>query len=309
MSERVSRGSETVTYLTPPRLASLPAELDQLEYSSRSMVFARSGRQLLRTWGRPGHLYVVGVEEVGDRWKVSAWGADAPEARRAVRALFSLTHPLEEFYRSVGREPVLAGTQRRFRGLRLPRDASLFEALLHSVVGQQLSVAAANTIKGRLIRLAQAYVDVDGVELPRCPTPQELTRLGPDALRSVGLSRAKTTSLLGLAEAYRSGRLDTERFSRGSSDAAIDRLSEEKGVGRWTAENALLRGVGRLDLFIAGDLGVRNALDQYGAVARSSPEAAARAWADQHYPGWGSYATLYLWRRYVADARSAQGTG
>jgi len=91
------------------------------------------------------------------------------------------------------------------------------------------------------------------------------------------------------------------------STAAVDRLDEEPGVGRWTAENALLRGLGRRDLFVAGDLGLRAALERFGAVPRAAPEADARAWADHHYPGWGSYATLYLWRRLVAamaeDAR------
>ncbi|HYK93896.1 MAG TPA: hypothetical protein VEY07_07645 [Thermoplasmata archaeon] len=295
--------------MTPPRLASFPAEVDQLEYSSRSIVFARSGAELFRAWGAPGRSFVLGVEEAGARWRVRAWGADPPAARRAVRDLFSLAHPLEEFYRLLGREPVLKGTGQRFRGLRLPRDASLFEALLHSVVGQQLSVAAANTIKGRLIRLAQAYVEVEGMEVPHCPTPAELRALGPESLRSVGLSGAKTASLLALAASHDAGRLASVRFARGDREQAIDRLTEEKGVGRWTAENALLRGLGRRDLFIAGDLGVRNALDRFGAVPRSAPEDAARAWAERHYPDWGSYATLYLWRRYVADARSSASAG
>ncbi|MCI4360663.1 MAG: hypothetical protein L3J91_03090, partial [Thermoplasmata archaeon] len=71
------------------------------------------------------------------------------------------------------------------------------------------------------------------------------------------------------------------------------------------AENALLRGVGRRDLFVAGDLGLRVALDRYGVVPRAAPEADARAWAERHYPGWGSYATLYLWRRLVTEASAA----
>lgn len=309
MGETPAHGAPTVAYLTPPRLASFRAEVDQLEYSSRSLVFARSGSQLLRAWGAPDRPFVLGVEEAGKRWRVRAWGAGPAEARASVRALFSLQHPLEEFYRLLGREPVLQGTDRRFRGLRLPRDASLFEALVHSVVGQQLSVAAANSIKRRLIDTVGGYLEAEGVEVPRCPSPEEILRLGAGGLTAVGLSRAKSASLLELAHAYRAGRLASGRFQRESSDRAIERLTDEKGVGRWTAENALLRGIGRRDLFIAGDLGVRNALDQYGAVPRGAPEAAARAWAEGHYPGWGSYVTLYLWRRYVADARAAARAG
>ncbi|MCI4339933.1 MAG: hypothetical protein L3J73_01505 [Thermoplasmata archaeon] len=293
------------TYLTPPKLSSLPRETEQLEFSSRSLVFPNDGSRLLRAWGPPDFPWVLGVEESGSRWKVTAWGVDAPTARAGVRALFSLDHPLEEFYAQVRAEPVLRGTERRFRGLRLPRDASVYEALIHSIVGQQLSVRAANTIKGRLIEAVDAFVSVEGQAVPRMPSPAELTALGTDGLRRIGASGAKARALLSLAQRRAAGALEDAQFLEGSSEAAIERLDAEPGVGRWTAENALLRGVGRRDLFVAGDLGLRVALDRFGVVPRSAPETDARAWADRHYPGWGSYATLYLWRRLVTDAVAA----
>ena len=300
----VSMSSErSEGYLTPPRLSSLPRERDQLEFSSRSLVFARNGTQVLRAWGPPDRPWVLGVEEAGDRWRVRAWGADAPTARRAARALFSLDDPIEEFYRLVRREPVLRGTERRYRGLRIPRDAHLFESLVHSVIGQQLSVRAAGTIKARLIASAASVMEVDGIEVARIPSPREIQLLGVDGLRKIGASGAKARSLLALSARHSEGALEGETFARGSSEAAIERLDREPGVGRWTAENALLRGVGRRDLFVAGDLGLRVALDRFEAVRRSAPEAKARAWADRWYPAWGSYATLYLWRRLVADAQ------
>jgi DNA-3-methyladenine glycosylase II len=294
-------GGATRTFITPPKLSSFPAEKAQLEYSSRSIVFPTDGAWVLRVWGTPEAPWVVAVREAGARWEVTAWGADPPEARNAARALFSLDHPLSEFYEKLRREPVLHGTDRRFRGLRIPRDPHLYEALLHSIVGQQLSVRAAHTIKQRLFAAAHSVVEVGGVEVPRVPSPDEIEGLGPDGLRSVGLSGAKTRSILSLAARQKAGVFDDELYARGPTEAAVERLDAEPGVGRWTAENALLRGVGRTDLFIAGDLGVRAALQAYGVMPRSAPEADARAWAERFYPGWGSYATLYLWRRWVAE--------
>jgi 3-methyladenine DNA glycosylase/8-oxoguanine DNA glycosylase len=93
------------------------------------------------------------------------------------------------------------------------------------------------------------------------------------------------------------------------AEEAIERLDAEPGVGRWTAENALLRGVGRTDLFVAGDLGLRVALAEYGVLPRHAPEEAARAWADAHYPQWGSYATVYLWKKLVTDLRAREEEG
>ena len=298
----------TVTSIIPPRLASLPVEREQLEYSSRWIVFAEDGGRLLRAWGTPGRPWVLGVQPDGSRWKVEAWGADPPTARAAARQLFSLDHPIEQFYRLVRAEPTLRGTERRFRGLRIPRDAHVFEALVHSVLGQQVSVRAATTMKERLLERTGAFLEADGVEVPRVPTPAEVRALGEEGLRSTGVSRAKSRSLLALAAAAQDGAIPEGALATASVDAAVEQLDALPGVGRWTAENALLRGVGRTDVFIAGDLGIRVALEEYGVLRRSASEDRARAWAERNYPGWGSYATLYLWRRLVAD-RTARGTG
>jgi len=298
---RFTAADRVVTYLTPPKLSSLPQERGQLEFSSRSMVFEDTGRTIRRVWGAPDDPWAVGVEEAGSRWKITAWGRDPPEARAAVRSMFALGDPLEEFYRQVRAEPVLRGTERWFRGLRLPRDPSLYEAILHAILGQQLSVAAASTIKGRLTERTHAFLDIEGIELPRVPAPSEILELGFDGLRSVGASGAKARSLTALAERWGSGALHPGGLDTMDLAEAVERLDQEPGIGRWTAENALLRGIGRRDLFVAGDLGLRVALDRYGAVPRDAPEATARSWGDRWYPGWGSYATLYLWRRLVTD--------
>jgi 3-methyladenine DNA glycosylase/8-oxoguanine DNA glycosylase len=283
-------------------------EREQLEYSSRWIVFAEDGERLLRAWGSPERPWVLAVEPDGRRWRVEAWGADGGTARAAARALFSLDHPSEAFYRLVRQEPVLRGTDRRFRGLRIPRDAHVYEAILHSVLGQQVSVRAATTMKERLLEKTGAFLEADGVEVPRVPTPRELGSLGVAGVRSTGVSRAKARSLLELARAVEESRVPSEPLASAPIAEAVEALDRLPGVGRWTAENALLRGVGRTDVFIAGDLGIRVALEEYGVLRRTASEERARAWADRNYPGWGSYATLYLWRKLVAD-RSGATTG
>ncbi|MCI4366228.1 MAG: hypothetical protein L3K08_00580 [Thermoplasmata archaeon] len=292
----------TVTYLTPPALSSLPAESGQLEYSSRAMVFPRDGGGILRAWGDPNHPWVLRVDPAGSRWRITAWGVDAPQARRAARTMFSLNDPLAEFYRAAGREGVLRGTPRRFRGLRIPRDGSLYESLVHAVIGQQLSVAVAATMERRLVALAGATLRADGIDVPFLPGPRRYLALRPEELDTVGLSRAKRLALDGIARRAVAKAFDRPaEFLGADREAAIERLDVLPGVGRWTAENALLRGVGRRDVFLAGDLGIRVALASYGVLPRDAPEEAAREWGDRWYPGWGSYATLYLWRKWVAD--------
>jgi DNA-3-methyladenine glycosylase II len=297
----------TRTSLTPPPLTSLPRELDQLEYSSRSLVFARDGPRILRAWGSPERPWVVAIEDRGARWEVEAWGADPPEARRAARALFSLDHALAEFYRLTRREPTLAGTERRFRGLRLPRDATVYESLLYAIIGQQLSVRAALALQRRLFERTASVLTAGRTEVPSVPPPAALNRLGGDGLRGTGLSGAKSRAILELAGVRSRGVARDPSLATLPLDRAIDRLVAMRGVGRWTAENALLRGTGRTDVFVAGDLGIRVALAENGVLPRDASEESVRAWAETWYPGWGSYATLYLWRKLVTDRAGSAG--
>jgi DNA-3-methyladenine glycosylase II len=280
----------------------LPTEASPLEYSTRSLAFSHDGRGILRAWGDPDDPHVLRVERAGSRWRITARGLDPPEARAAVREMFSLDDPIEEFYRAVRSDPILNGSERRFRGLRLPRDATLYEALVHAIIGQQLSVAVARTLERRLIEAAGTTRTVEGTEVSFLPGPKTVLGLDGQAFARLGLSRAKQSAILGVARSARGGAFrDVERFRRGPREEVLAQLDVLPGVGRWTAENSLLRGVGRRDLFLAGDLGVRAALAAYGAVRLSASEDRARLWGDRRYPGWGSYATLYLWRTWIDD--------
>ena len=302
-------GDRIRTHVQPPSLSRFPRYGDELEYATRSTAWSPDGRTLWRAWGPADRPWALGVSVHGRRWQIEARSASPGAARSAVREMFSLEHDLPAFYRWVRREPALRGTERTFRGVRLPRDPSLYESLAQAIVGQQLSVRAADTLWRRILNATHAYLRVDDIVLPCAPLPRAVRRLGPSGFRRLGLSRAKSTALFSLAQGEIDGRFDAEEFRRLDREAAIDRLDAEPGVGRWTAENALLRGAGRTDLFVAGDLGLRVALAQYGVLSRRAPEEAARAWADEHYPGWGSYATLYLWRKLVRDHRLSKNRG
>lgn len=291
----------TLTWIASPGPTVMPTAPGSLDYSRRGLAFAPDGREVFRTWGSPERPWVLAVAPGSSRWTIRAWGADGPAARRAVREMFSLGDPIPEFYRLTRNEPVLRGVEHRFRGLRAPRDAHPYESLLQAVLGQQVSVASANATRRRLFARFAEPIVVDGLAVPRVPAPSRLAAAPLDELRRVGLSRAKARTVRELARraadlpAVNVMRRRRPEFGR----AALEALP---GVGRWTAENVLLRGAGRRDIFLGGDLAVRVALDRFGAVPREAPEGVARRWAEEHYPGWGSYVTLYLWRRLAEEA-------
>jgi DNA-3-methyladenine glycosylase II len=95
------------------------------------------------------------------------------------------------------------------------------------------------------------------------PRPEDLAAASPETVRSLGFSGAKTRALLELGREISSERLDLEAFADLSSEQAVSRLVELRGVGRWTAEYTLLRGLGRIDLFPGDDIGARNNLERW----------------------------------------------
>ena len=168
-----------------------------------------------------------------------------------------------------------------------------FPALTRSIVYQQLSGRAAATIHGRLRAAFPA-----GLE------PQALVA-APDALlRGVGLSRAKVAALRDLAARCASGELPgTRRLARLADEPLIARLTEVRGIGRWTAEMYLMFALGRPDVLPLGDLGVRKGFRAAFGM-RGLPALRTLARRGERWRPWRSVAAWYLWR--AADGDDAQ---
>ena len=212
--------------------------------------------------------------------------------------LWGLDDDAEDLHASMASDRDMAPLLERFGELRIVRAPDLYEALLVAVIGQQVSVRAAQSVRRRLMENLGTRVTVDngpGQENHYLyPTPKQLIKAGELGLREQGLSRQKSTYLLEIANRAATGELDREAFAALSDEDAIERLCEIKGVGRWTAEIALMRGLGRNDVFAAGDLGLRVAVQELRRMRKRPSEKALRKIAER-WKGWRSYAAFYLW--------------
>jgi len=161
-----------------------------------------------------------------------------------------------------------------------------YGALVRAIVGQQLSVAAARAIYGRLTDR------FDG----KPPTPQQILEDEPEELRAAaGLSRAKVSFLRSLAEHVLSGELELERLDELDDDAAISELVAVKGLGTWTAHMFLMFHLERADVLPVGDLGIRRAIERaYGLD--ELPDASAMEEIAQPWRPYRTLACRYLWR-------------
>jgi len=160
----------------------------------------------------------------------------------------------------------------------------LFEALAGSIVGQQLSTKAADTIWERLKAACGGRV-----------TPEALTKLRVPTLRKAGLSAAKVKSLKALSKVILSGELKLEKLKKIPEEEAIAALISVWGIGRWTAEMFLMFALEREDIFSPGDLGLRRSIEQLYGLPKDVPlkqlEAIAAKWSPHR-----TFASRVLWR-------------
>lgn len=163
---------------------------------------------------------------------------------------------LEPWYRRVKPYPWLDYIAKQIKGVRPPRYPSLFEALAHSIVFQQISIHAAASIMRRVIEALGEPLEHAGVLHYPFIGPDALLRASDATLRGAGLSANKIAHLRSAAEAVASGAIDPATIESLPSPAAAERLCEVRGIGPWSAAVVLLRGFGRLDVFPMKDSGV-----------------------------------------------------
>lgn len=184
------------------------------------------------------------------------------EVRSQLIRLLGVDVDLQEFYDLADADPLTRPLKDRFRGMRPSRYPSLFEALANAVANQQLSLEVGITVLNRLAQsLGTAAPGAEG--LWAFPTADAVLAASPDDLRGLGFSTRKSEYLQGIAHEVLTGALD-ERELEGSDRAeATRRLMALSGVGRWSAEYVLLRGLGRLDVYPGDDVGARNRLRRF----------------------------------------------
>jgi DNA-3-methyladenine glycosylase II len=220
--------------------------------------------------------------------------ADGNVARRVIRRLFNLDFDLRAFYVDVRNDPVMSRLTRRLRGLKSPTTATVFEALISSIIEQQISLAAAHSIERRVIKAFGESLTVDGVTHYAFPMAREIAGARLARLRACGLSHRKAEYIRDIARLIAAGRLDLERFRNyGDTNRVIQELCRVRGIGIWTAELTALRGLRAYDAFPADDLGLRRVVSRYYAGDRSITADRARGIAER-WGRWKGLAGYYL---------------
>ncbi len=224
----------------------------------------------------------------------------AAETRAQIAQLLSralgLRTNLQPFYSLAATDRRLAPLVEQFRGLKPPRFPSIFEAFVNAIACQQLSLTVGIELLNRLATHCGPTISAAGAEQHAFPGAEDILSVKAPTFRHLGFSYSKARSLLSLAREMTAGRFHPEQLEHLDNESAVQESFKLRGVGRWTAEYVLLRGLGRLDTFPGDDVGARNRLALW--LGRDGPldyEAVRRA-----VKRWQPYAGLVYFHLLLA---------
>jgi DNA-3-methyladenine glycosylase II len=195
--------------------------------------------------------------------------AERQSVRSSVDRLLGTRVDLRDWYGIAEGDRRLRPLALRFRGMKPPRFPTVFEALVNAIACQQLSLVVGLELLNRLAVACGARRRTGTPAHYGFPAPSDVACHPAAAYRTIGFSRQKVDALLTLARGIHDGRIAVEELA-GHDDADVRlRLCDLRGVGRWTAEYVLLRGLGRLHVFPGDDVGAQKSLARW--LGRPSP--------------------------------------
>ncbi len=189
---------------------------------------------------------------------------DKQKTKEAIDFIFNLNFNLCSFYKDIENDPVIHQISQKLYGLKNPTTSTVFESLVDSIVEQQISIKVAHTIEQRLTKKFGAPLQIEGNTSFAYPAPQNIAVLCLSDIQQVGLSMRKAEYIHGVAKLIADGKLDLEAMkNQKNHKRIIAELDEIKGIGVWTAELTMLRGMQMLDALPADDFGIRRVISRY----------------------------------------------
>jgi DNA-3-methyladenine glycosylase II len=208
---------------------------------------------------------------------------------------FDLQTNLKPFYTLARKDDLLKPLVKKYYGYRIIGQPNLFESLVWAVLGQQINLSFAYTLKQRFVEKFGEKLIWNDVSYFNFPAPHVVALLTDDDLLPLQFSRQKSKYVVLIAQAFASSAVSKESIAALPFQEAKEKLMSIKGVGNWTANYALMKTFRYPEAFPLEDAGLHNALkNQLGLTTKPKLDHVKKIF--KRYKGWEAYATLYFWR-------------
>lgn len=222
--------------------------------------------------------------------------SERAEVAQYIREWFDLDRDLTPFYKMAKGDPLLKGPVEEFFGLRVIGVPDLFEALCWGVLGQQINLAFAYTLKKQFVEKFGDSIEWNGRNYWVFPTYEQIAQLTPADLADIKMTVKKSEYIIGIAQLMASGELSKEKLLRMDSLKEAEKsLIKIRGIGPWTANYVLMRCLRYTSAYPIDDVGLHNAIKHLtGSEKKPAKEELLKL--SMRWEGWQAYATFYLWR-------------
>ena len=219
---------------------------------------------------------------------------DLQKTKEIIASSLNLGLDLASFYKDVKNDRIMAVITAKLRGLKSPSTPTVFESLVSSIIEQQISLRVAHSMESKVVKSFGDALSLNGKAYYAFPTPQALASVTIEQLRECGLSSKKAEYITGVAKSIVEGNLNLEGLKElEDTSAVIERLLKMRGIGVWTAEMTVLRGMHRLEEMPADDVGLRKCIAHYYSKDRKLSADEARRIAKK-WGQWQGLASFYL---------------
>lgn len=195
-------------------------------------------------------------------------GAPTPDILHIFSKMFHVQEDIGPFYRKALPDPVMNRIVHRFYGLKPTSPPTIFEMIVIAITEQQISLAAAATLRGRIVKRFGGKIVYDGQTYHCFPSARTLASCSLEELRTLSIPPRKASCIIEVAQIQETGRFDFEKLGCLPKNEAIEALVRINGIGPWSAEYILARGVGLLDTYPKNDFSVRRAVSHFYGSGR-----------------------------------------
>lgn len=217
-----------------------------------------------------------------------------------IKDWFDLGRNLTPFYQLAEEDPILKRLVKKYYGYRMIGITHLFEALTWAVIGQQINLTFAYTLKKRFTEHFGEKIVWQENDYWLFPEPEQIAALKVSDLRNLQFTRRKSEYIIGIAQLMASRKLAKEKLIHKNFRDLHKALLSIRGVGDWTANYVMMRCFRRTEALPVADVGLQRALGRQLGLDRKLTEQEIKKVA-KNWQGWEAYATFYLWRSSYED--------